>query len=342
MKNSKRKFLIIFFTAAFISASVTVMGSTDTSYISSTDTSEFEDGVYIPDSFSWSGGTGRLKGISCRQITITDNQAAATVVFDSSSYDMLKVDGQEYEGIISGDTATFEIPVQLNVNNTIAGRTTRMSQPHWINYVIYIGLEDPQNVSADSGSPAANTYKASNAPQFTGLRYKNSLEVKYAEYFRLHYYENDISVLEIKTGEDIMQYLLAPEGAEIPAGLEKDVRVIQVPVEKAYIASESGLEILDKQNKTDKIAASGIGKETEISFAGEYDAPDFKTLVKTGCRLAIMPSAILNSQEEGEDLASKVDEQLSLLKIPMIIDRSSDENGESAKEEWSHVFDALF
>ena len=40
------------------------------------------DGVYTPDRFSWSGGTGKVK-ISCNKVTITNGQAFATLVFDS-------------------------------------------------------------------------------------------------------------------------------------------------------------------------------------------------------------------------------------------------------------------
>ena len=51
------------------------------------------DGVYTPDSFSWSGGTGRVK-ISCNKITVKNGQAYATIVFSSNSYAYVKANGR--------------------------------------------------------------------------------------------------------------------------------------------------------------------------------------------------------------------------------------------------------
>ena len=55
-----------------------------------------KDGVYTPDSFSWSGGSGRLAYIRCDKITVTNGKAYATIVFGSSSYDQLKANGRIY------------------------------------------------------------------------------------------------------------------------------------------------------------------------------------------------------------------------------------------------------
>ena len=40
-----------------------------------------KDGVYTPDSFSWSGGTGKVR-ISCSKVTVTGGQAYATITLD--------------------------------------------------------------------------------------------------------------------------------------------------------------------------------------------------------------------------------------------------------------------
>ena len=53
------------------------------------------DGVYTPDKFSWSGGTGKVS-ISCTKITVTGGQAYATIVFSSGSYGYVKANGNTY------------------------------------------------------------------------------------------------------------------------------------------------------------------------------------------------------------------------------------------------------
>lgn len=381
-------------------------GSTGGSSTSAVNTStKLEDGVYTPDSFSWSGGSGRLKGISCEKITIKNGQAWATIVFASSSYDAIRANGQEFGGTISGDSATFEIPVQLNANNAIVGRTTKMSQPHWVEYSIYIGLEAAKKASGSgSGSSSKSggstttvidsiesSYKDSNAPEITGVEYVGSLEVEHAEYFKLHYYEDDIAVLEIDAstdaergkkaaetedanvevsdGEegsapvqteshysgDTLEYLLVPEGTELPAGMGEEMNVISIPAEKAYVDSDNGLKILDKINASDKINAVGMEKEEistdsilkamedgSIIFAGDSENLDFKELVKNKCDLVIVPADILHQDADEEDKVSELGDQLSLLKIPMIIDRSSEEKDEAGKYEWCKVYGALF
>lgn len=47
------------------------------------------DGTYTPDSFSWSGGSGKVS-ISCNKVTVTNGQAYATIVFSSEYYGYVK------------------------------------------------------------------------------------------------------------------------------------------------------------------------------------------------------------------------------------------------------------
>lgn len=381
-------------------------GSTGGGVTSVVNTStKLQDGVYAPDSFSWSGGSGRLKGISCEKITITNGQAWATIVFASSAYDAVRANAQEFAGTISGDTATFEIPVQLNANNVISGRTTKMSQPHWVDYSIFIGLEAAKNAQNSgsssktggssttivSGSVGENMYQDSSAPEIVGLEYVGSQKMEYAKYFKLHYYKNDITVLEIDAAtdaqrgiraseadstsvqigdeeegaapaqaesfysEDTLKYLIVPSAVELPAGVDKEMNVVYAPSEKAYVDSENGMKILDKLNVTDRIKAVGKEKgdckvesiakgmdEEKIIFAGSFDSLDFKKMVKSKCDLAIVPADILHQDKDEEDKVMTLGDQLSLLKIPMIIDRSSEEKEEAGKYEWSKVYGALF
>ena len=97
------------------------------------------DGVYTPDRFSWSGGTGKVK-ISCNKVTITNGQAFATLVFDSDHYQYVKTNGKTYYTTKGGGMATVVIPVALNENNTILAMTDKMSVAHEIAYTIFVYL----------------------------------------------------------------------------------------------------------------------------------------------------------------------------------------------------------
>ncbi|MCB5388679.1 hypothetical protein LIQ05_17070 [Blautia glucerasea] len=355
------------------------------------------DGTYTPDSFSWSGGTGKVS-ISCSKITVTGGQAYATIVFSSEYYGYVKANGNKYYGACGGGTSTFTIPVALNQNNTIIGMTTRMSQAHEITYTIYIALKgandpkktDKENPASDNSMLSTGNKKLDEeAPEITGLEYKEETKLEHAKYFKLYHYAKGITLLEVDMTTDtarkaetadettkaqdsnetastdqlytgnVVKYLIVPDGAVIPAGLDKDVILIQQPVESAYVASTDALNILDKLNLTDKVTSLGMEKEDctvdsltaalengSVVFAGKSDDTDYKTLVKSQCGLAILSSDILPAEEsevnDKMELLKDAAEKYSTLKIPFIVDRSSDEKDEEAKAEWEKAYEAVF
>ena len=356
------------------------------------------DGTYTPDSFSWSGGTGKVS-ISCNKITVTGGKAYATIVFSSEYYGYVKANGNTYYGSCGGGTSTFTIPIALNQNNTIIGMTTRMSQAHEITYTIYAALKgasDPKKTDKENPADENSMLSTGNkkldesAPEITGLEYKDETKLEHAKYFKLYNYAKGITLFEVDMTADtarkpetadskeataaedkdasaseklytgnVIKYLIVPEGAVIPAGLDKDVILIQKPVESVYVASEGALNLLDELGLTDKITSLGLEKDEvtsdsltaalengSVSFAGKYDDTDYKELVKSQCNLAILPSDILPAEETEteeklealKDMAAKY----ATLKIPFIIDRSADEEDEDAKAEWTKAFQAIF
>ena len=158
------------------------------------------DGTYTPDSFSWSGGSGKVS-ISCNKVTVTNGQAYATIVFSSEYYGYVKANGNKY-GACGGGTSAFTIPVALNQNNTIIGMTTRMSQAHEITYTIYIALKganDPKKTDKDNPADDNSMLSTGNkelddsAPEITGLEYKDETTLEHAKYFKLYHYAKGIT-----------------------------------------------------------------------------------------------------------------------------------------------------
>ena len=158
------------------------------------------DGTYTPDSFSFSGGTGRVN-ITCPQVTITNGQAYATIVFGSSKYGYVKASGGTYYPTVTNGTSVFSIPVELNKNNTIIGMTTAMSAAHEITYSIFVYIAAAEGKeTADSVNN--NTIGEENrfdetAPSIMGLSGGEEIPLEHAEYLKLFRYDDGITLIEI-------------------------------------------------------------------------------------------------------------------------------------------------
>ena len=308
-----------------------------------------KDGVYTPDQFSWSGGTGKVS-ISCNKITIKNGQAYATIVFSSGHYSYVKANGNIYYGTNTGSTSTFVIPVQLNKNNTIIGMTTAMSAAHEIAYNLFIYLAAAG--TGEQGEALNNQKLDQKAPVIMGLIYEEEIEMEYTKYVKLYRYENDIMLLEVDMKTDterevleeetenlyegnVVKYLIVPEDVEIPAGLDKNVIIIQRPLEKVFVADEDIRKLLKEELEIDG----------ELLMGGDVKEPDYKEMVKNKCNLAILPSTVLDKEKDGKEEKEQLldlSERFGTLQIPVFVDRMADEEKEEAKLEWLKVYGVLF
>ena len=185
-------------------------------------TTGLKDGVYTPDSFSWSGGTGKVS-ITCRKVTVTGGQAYATITFSSPHYQYVKANGNVYyPSAKTGSSTSFVIPVELNKNNSVVGMTTAMSTAHEIKYTIFVYIAEAAKANASArangkevtviganGSDSSKTATANKkmdevAPEIIGLEYQSETKAEYAKYFKIYHYDQGITLLEIdmnkKTG----------------------------------------------------------------------------------------------------------------------------------------------
>ena len=157
--------------------------SGSTSHVDSGTT--LKDGVYTPDRFTWSGGTGKVQ-ITCNKVTIQNGQAYATLVFSSDHYQYVKANGNKYYTTKGGGSATAVIPVALNQNNKIIGMTDKMSVAHEIEYTIFIYLAAANGGTSANGtdiSTSSNQKLDEKAPEIIGLEYQSETKLDYAEYF---------------------------------------------------------------------------------------------------------------------------------------------------------------
>lgn len=203
------------------------------------------------------------------------------------------------------------------------------------------------------------------APEITGLEYKDETTLEHAKYFKLYHYAKGITLLEVDMTTDtarkpetvdsgkenakteaadsqeltgteklymgnVVKYLIVPEGAVIPAGLDKDVIVINQPVESAYVASTDALNILDKLDLTDKVTALGMEKEDctvdsltaaledgSVTFAGKDEDTGYKALVNESVPLFLSFLLIFSDRGSRHRSKRKPSERFRRRNIPL-------------------------
>ena len=94
------------------------------------------DGSYTCE-VTLEGGSGRATVDSPAALTVADGKMTATIVWSSSNYDYMIVDGEKYLPTNTEGNSTFEIPVSaLGVPLSVVADTVAMSTPHEIEYTL--------------------------------------------------------------------------------------------------------------------------------------------------------------------------------------------------------------
>lgn len=105
------------------------------------------DGEYTVEAVL-SGGTGKAKLLNPTALTVSEGKITATIVWSSSNYDYMIVNGDQYLPITTEGGSTFQIPVEsLGVEIPVTADTVAMGTPHEIEYTILL--------QADTVSPKA-------------------------------------------------------------------------------------------------------------------------------------------------------------------------------------------
>ena len=95
-----------------------------------------DDGEYTVD-VTLSGGSGRASVESPAKLTVSGGEFTATILWSSSNYDYMLVDGVQYDPVNSEGNSTFEIPVlTFDAPVAVQADTTAMSQPYLIDYTL--------------------------------------------------------------------------------------------------------------------------------------------------------------------------------------------------------------
>ena len=175
------------------------------------------------------------------------------------------------------------------------------------------------------------------------LVFDHSYPLDYATQFSADCYEGGYVMIDIP---DAGRFLVVPEGAAEVDDLPEDVVLLRQPLDNIYLVSTSVMDLFVHLDALDSIALSGTKadgwyveearqamQEGRIAYAGKYSAPDYETILASGCGLAIENTMIYHTPE--------VKEQLEKFGIPVLVERSSYETDPLARMEWVKLYGIL-
>lgn len=305
-------------------------------------------------SVSLTGGSGKAAIESPCRVIVKDGKTIADIVWSSPYYDYMIVDGKTYYPINEEGNSEFVIPIEPGIEMDIQADTVAMSEPHLIDYKVRFSLiEDetgktsPDTVDelnedeeADSGEPYGDI---ANPPAIPGLEVIATEQNQYAKGFCIHHYEEEYDVISVDDGRN---YLIVPEGKDLPEGIDNDFICLRRPLDRIYLAASAVMCQFDAINAVNTIRLSGTKKEDwyiesastamekgDMTYGGKYSAPDYEQIVAGEINLAVESTMILH--------VPKVQEKLEKLGIPVFIDRSSYEEEPLGRCEWIKVYGVL-
>lgn len=253
------------------------------------------DGVYVPEKFIWTGGSGRA-GITCPEVVVYEGQAYATIVFGSTNYGYVRIEEEKYLPSYEDGTAVFEIPVVLNEDNTIIGMTTAMSSEHEITYTIYIGMTgngqpaaspetgmdqaegasdlaemetaagvQPENMKAGVQTDAELEEDSASSTDGLSDEEKTAPEIEglvYESAMELDYakgfglyYYQDGYAVADVYGS--ARYLIVPENMPVPDHLDEEYVVLQKPLDHIYLTATSVMALYDALGAIGNVRMTG-------------------------------------------------------------------------------------
>lgn len=191
---------------------------------------------------------------------------------------------------------------------------------------------------------AAGTEASSEAAlQSSSDEENESVEISYATMFSVSDYEGCYLVDIRNEG----QYLVVPEGREVPGEVPEGCTVIRQPLSHVYMASTPAMDLVDAAGGLDQVSFSCLqaddwyvadAKEKmengSILYAGKYSKPDYEMLLSGGCDLAIENTMIYHSPQ--------IKEKLEELGISVLVERSSYESSPLGRLEWVKLYGILF
>ncbi len=301
------------------------------------------------------GGSGRASLVSPCSLVKEGDAYTATLVWSSSNYDKMTVDGVDYEPTTTDPGSTFEVPVVLDTDMVVQAETLAMSTPHTVEYTIRFDSStmvaaDSANTASDSSTDASSASTSTQVEDFRntdigcGWQPTASAELSYATHFTIDEYEGGYKLICVSNGE---RYLIVPEGQQAPDGLSSDIAVINLPANKTYLVSSSTMCLVDALGAISDVSMTSVKAEDcsvqgfvdalnsgAVTYGGKYSAPDYERIAQSGITLAIENNMINHTPD--------VKEKLQDLGVVVLTEQSSLEATVLGRIEWVKLYGALF
>ncbi len=300
------------------------------------------DGVYVCE-VSLEGGSGKATVESPAEVVAKGGNITACIVWSSSHYDYMVVDGKKYlNEALAGENSKFTIPVPgFDQEFTVIADTTAMSTPHEIEYKLTVHGIGEKDISSE-GDSTESVINAGHAST-DELTLTGSLELEYAKEFSVDFYEdndkNRYNYITIGSGDLEQSFLQSCS--------DKASQYETIKTDKTYLVSTSVMDLITSIGALDSIRLSGTKKEDwsveeakkamesgDLLYAGKYSAPDYELLLSEGCNFAIENTMIYHNPE--------VYEKLKSLGITVMIERSSYESDPLGRLEWIKLYGVIY
>ncbi len=351
MRNMTRRLLVVAMACAMalcVGCAPTGIGAGSNTSSASSSASGASAEVLVPGDHSidvaLSGGSGRASIESPAKLTVAaDGSMTLTVVWSSSNYDKMVVDGVEYAPVSTSGNSTFEIPVaSIEGDLAVQAETTAMSTPHLIDYTISFNAEG-EGSDLETATTTVQVADFHNADLGNGMTPVRSMPLQYAKCFTVDYYDGGYKLFCLSDGG---RYLTVPEGKSVPDGLAKDIAVIKQPLSDLYMVASDTMCLFDALDALDSITVSGISHNNwyipsaveamesgAMVYGGKYNTPDYELLLGKGVKLAIESTMINHTPS--------VREKLIELGIPVFTEMSSYESEPLGRTEWVKCYGAM-
>ena len=170
----------------------------------------------------------------------------------------------------------------------------------------------------------------------------HSMELTYAKEFSVDYYDGGALITIGGTGS----WFLLSEGENVPEDLDRDIPVLEQPLDSIYLAASSAMDFFRQRDALDKVCLTSTAyadwslpevkaalDSGDLLYAGKYSAPDYELVLEQGIELAIESTMIYHSPE--------IAEQLEILGVPVMVERSSYEPHPLGRMEWIKLYGLL-
>ena len=194
--------------------------------------------------------------------------------------------------------------------------------------------------------------EASSEPskESTDLTLDHTMELKYAELFKVDYLSDGFKLLTVDDKENYKaEILLVPEGKEAPkksSFINENTIILNAPLNNMLVSSTPVVSLINAFGSLDTVTMStyeadswyidevkNATEDGKIKYVGHYKEPDFEMIAAEKPDFAIFSTMLQQVPE--------VEAKLKELGVKILLDQSSSEAHPMARTEWMMFYAAL-